>query len=217
VNTTLKLDANDPGTPATASVTVTVTVKVASPGWTGSFNYLKSAAIFTNANGNLVLGYGDSTHPGASWASIAPAAAGQVSTVQTIVMGDNSRTTDGVHYVGFVSPTTGASAPFPVDDVSASSPSPFYGNSFDSPYFVMGNSNTTTLSINFSDSVMYEPPGGIWVPEGYFTWSVYATANSGSPNTLGAKTISPGHPTVNHNSWPTWNDVSGNYQGIKQG
>ena len=79
--------------------------------------------------------------------------------------------------------------------------------------------STTVLNVDFEDYVMYEPPSGIWVPEGKFTWTIHATATVDPDDdfnwtrTTQRAGLTAG-PSMNH-SWPSWVDISGNYNQIK--
>jgi hypothetical protein len=200
-------------------VKVSRTTHVSSPGWTGKANYLKSASIQKGSSGKDVLSYGNAMKPGITWTSIVPKAAGMFSFVQLVTAGGNQRIQNGVTLYGFrhvdtsTKPPTITAATFPLLDASVTSTTPFAGVATDWPYYPLGT-GTTTLNESFKDYVMYQPPGGIWVPMGYFTWKINATA---SKRFTGRWTVSPGggsatDPIEDHTDWPkNWTGVSNYY------
>ncbi len=77
------------------------------------------------------------------------------------------------------------------------------------------------MNESFTDYVMYQPPDGIWVPEGTYSWSGNAKASYSSGSLFSGAgwsltmvvppKVTPNPISPNHNTWPTWNDVTYNW------
>jgi hypothetical protein len=162
--------------------------------------------------------------PGMDWASLSPKLPGQFYTVQLIEDGSSISYQNGQK--GFLENTTAAPAPFPLLDVANNNTMFYPSPTRDGPTIPLPQAwGTGTMSETFTDYVMYQPTDGIYVPEGWFGWTIDASAKlTGQKTKLGqlewaatTNTAEMDIPfSVDHNMWPVaWADLSMNYRLIQ--
>ncbi len=232
----------------TTGATPKGTAYVGSPGWEGSVVALKSASY---CKGYLAYGAPSITPQGAliytragiNWGGLEPRFPGTIDSgnwgtfrvvqilnsysTQVSIPGENGELLKGYYR------KNAQGAPYrltpPGLDVAGLPTDPFYvapgppgvARDADIPRQQGPNGSTISLSLTFTDYVMFlSQTGGMYVPMGYFQWKISAIAApnpngkpNGNPRPYKVTTIDAGlftKPTISHASWPgSWNFVGG--------
>ena len=232
------------GEPYTTTVTANATAQVGAPGWQGTVVGLKSARyipgviIYSRAGAN-----GGGT-PGISWnfsSGIPGALTSGWGTVRVVQVNTSFTTTVVVPAGAYEGTWTGYYQSTPLGngkvrwskavppglDGPPDATNPFYNDgpsSADSPaQGAPGRSTDATFyySLSFTDYVMFQPPQGLYVPLGSFTWYFGAEAapNPGGPKPYKLTPLDTNltAPVTSYNAWPgTWNYVTASAQELKK-
>lgn len=189
------------------------------------------------------LWYGDPTTtpqtPGITWKTTITDSSGFGGTVKTVQTIDYALLERNTHssatendyrytYWAYRDAAGQLQSPRPLLDDGADG-SVFYEDSFppgvspqDSPNVPFDDADLGSFesAVNFSmmaaftDTVMYQPPGGIWVPETSWSWNVNATANVNvSPPTSNDLTPPAATAATSTSIWPSWVDYSARLKG----
>jgi hypothetical protein len=233
------------GEPYTTTVTRNATAQVGAPGWQGTVVGLKSARYIPGLITYSRSGANGSKAPGVSW-SFDSAVPGTMAlgwgTIRVVQLNTSAITTVVVPsgamegtWTGYYQATNLGDGkvkwlkadPPGLDEPDADVTNPFYGDgpsSSDNPaQGAPGRSTDATFyyALSFTDYVMFQPPQGLYVPLGSFTWYFGADAapNPGGPKPYKLTPLDTGltAPVTSYNAWPgKWNYITGNFKELKK-
>ena len=218
-----------------ANATAKETIHVEQPPLSGRVIYLDQASIgggylqYAAPKGGTLLDGTRTTSrlEGVDWNELSVGGQGTLKVEQLVLSGSSVAYTSTANAANtktglvYQDPNTlAATAPkLPLIDLDAGATEPWYEMNqnlkHDSPEWPLLRGYSTRMNLNFRDYVMFKPAnGGVWVPEGTFSWTIDATFDpTASP--VVKTTATATKATVNHSAWPTdWNDISYKYLSV---